>query len=43
MKEGSGKGASFFGGALSGGSFLGIQKNIGKRAQRMAMSIHRKL
>jgi hypothetical protein len=27
MKEGSGKGASFFGGVLSGGSFLGIQKD----------------
>jgi len=31
--EGSGKGASFFAGALLGGPFLGIRKDRGRRAQ----------
>jgi len=34
-------GASFFVGApLGGGFLLGIQKDIGRRAQRMDMSVH---
>jgi hypothetical protein len=41
--EGSGKGASFFAGALLGGSFQGIWKDMGRRAQGTDMSIHRKL
>jgi hypothetical protein len=41
--EGSGKGASFFVRALFGGSLLGIQKDIGRRAQTMDMFIHREL
>jgi hypothetical protein len=35
--EGSGKGASFYAGALLGGSILGIQKDMGRRAQEMDM------
>jgi hypothetical protein len=38
--EGSRKGASFYIGALLGGSILGIQKDTGRRAQGMDMSIH---
>jgi hypothetical protein len=41
--DGSRKGPSFFVRALFGGSFLGIQKDIGRRAQRMDMSVHREL
>jgi hypothetical protein len=37
--EGSGKGASFFAGALLEGSFLGIQKDM-RRAQGTNMSVH---
>jgi hypothetical protein len=38
--ESSGTGATFLVGAPLGGSLLGIQKDIGRRAQRMDMSIH---
>jgi hypothetical protein len=41
--EGSGTRTSFLVGAPLGGSLLGIQKDIGRRAQRMDMSIHREL
>jgi hypothetical protein len=40
---GSETGASFLVGALLGGSLLGIQKDIERRAQRMDMSVHREL
>jgi len=41
--EGSRKGASFFVGALLGGSLLVIQKDRGRRAERMDMSVPREL
>jgi hypothetical protein len=41
--EGSRKGASLFVEALFGGSLPGIQKDIGRRALRMDMSVHREL
>jgi len=41
--EGSGKGASFFAGALLGGSCLGIRKDMGRRAQGTDMSVHGEL
>jgi hypothetical protein len=41
--EGSETGASFLVGALLGGSLLGIQKDIGERAQRMDMYVHREI
>jgi hypothetical protein len=41
--EGSGKGASFFVRALFRDSLLGIQKDKGRRTQRMDMFVHREL
>jgi hypothetical protein len=38
--EGSRMGASLFVGAPLAGSLLGIQKDIGRRDQRMDMSVH---
>jgi hypothetical protein len=41
--EGSGTGTSFLVEAPLGSSLLGIQKDIGRRVQRMDMSVHREL
>jgi len=39
--EGSRKGASLFAGALLGGSSLGTWKDMGRRAQRTDITLHR--
>ena len=41
--NGNGNGSIFPCGSSVGGSLLGIQKDIGRRAQRMDMSVHREL
>jgi hypothetical protein len=38
--EGSGKGASLFVGALLGGFFLGIWKDMGRKAQGTGITLH---
>jgi len=43
MSRGLRNGSSFLVGAPFGSSLLGIQKEIGRKAQRMDMSVHREL